>query len=86
MNDIITLDPDLKDSGCWHFTCDKKAVTHDIIVIHNDDRPVMFYAPVCMYHKANPCRGKVGMFSSGEIRVLRKLERLIRFLGRHIGE
>lgn len=75
---IPTIDPQLTGKACWHFTCDNNAITHDVTIVGG----VMFYAPVCWYHKQNPCKGKLGMFTLDEMKILKPMLRLIRYLGK----
>ena len=80
---IPIIEPRLEeDTTCWHFTCKRKATTHDTSIICR----VMIYVPVCSYHKARPSKGKVGFFTTKEVKYLKWFERIIRYLGREKNE
>ena len=70
MSDIPIIDPEINDTACWHFTCDKKAIAHDVSVINR----FIIKIPVCSYHLAHPAKGKVGFFSNRELKFLNRFE------------
>lgn len=72
--------PVIENDTCWYFTCKDKPTAYDPLIF--DGIGVLCYVPVCACHKIRPCRGKVGMFTMGEMKWLKRFERIIRFFGR----
>lgn len=79
-DDRLIVDPDLKNSICFNFTCDGKATGHDPIIFDSAD--FVFYVPVCSYHKRTPQKGRIGFLTLHEAKYFGWFVRIVRWLAK----